>query len=162
MSFRRRVSAIANVTLRALKRRIRFLLLELQVENSVGRRFDVAAGACAATRLRLSPRLRIQRVERRDVVTTHTTQARVWNPFVPELGGVTPAPPLERLLVLYSHCRGKLRVEIIMRPRHLSLTLRRQKLMARGAVRRGGLQTFRRVTGKTYNVRRSRLERALL
>ena len=135
MSFRRRVPAIANVTLCALKRRVRFLFLELQVENSVGRRFDVAAGACAATRLRLSPGLRIQRIDRRDVVTTHTTEARVWNPFVPELCGVTPAPTLERLLVLYSHRRGKLRVEIIVRPRHLRLTLRRQELMARGAIR---------------------------
>lgn len=162
MSFRRRVPAIANVTLGALKSRIRFLLLELQVEDSVGRRFDVAAGACAPARLRLSPRLRIQSVERRDVVTTHTTEARVWNPLVPELCGVTPAPPLERLLVLYSHRRGKLRVEIIVRPRRLYLPLRRQELMARGAIRRGGLQPFRCVTGKTYNVRRSRLERALL
>lgn len=162
MSLRRRVPAIANVTLCALKRRIRFLFLELQVENSVGRRFDVAAGACAATGRRLSPGLRIQCVERRDVVTTHTTQARVWNPFVTELCGVTPAPPLERLLVLYSHRRGELRVEIIVRPRRLNLLLRRQELMARGAIRRGGLQPFRRVTGKTYNVRRSRLKRALL
>lgn len=162
MSFRRWVLAVANVTLRALKSRISFLLLELQVENAVGRRFDVAAAACAATRLRLSPRLRIEGVERRDVVTTHTTQTRVWNPFVPELCGVTPAPPLERLLVLYSHRRGKLRVEIIVRPRRLNLPLRRQELMARGAIRRGGLQPIRCVTGKTHNVRRSRLKRALL
>jgi len=100
MSFRRRILSVARVTFSALKTRISFLLLELEIQNSVSRRFDVATGARASTRLRLSSRLRIERVERRDVVTTDATQARVRNPFVAELRSVAPAPLLERHLVL--------------------------------------------------------------
>ena len=103
MSFRRRILAVANVTFGALKTRISFLLLELEIQNPVRCSFDVAASARASTRLRLSPRLRIERVERRDVVTTDATQARVRNPFVAELRGVAPAPLLEHHLVLDTH-----------------------------------------------------------
>ena len=103
MSFRRGIPAVAYVTLSALKSRISFFLLELEIQNSVRRRFDVAASARASTRLRLSSRLRIERVERRDVVTTDATQARVRNPFVAELRGVAPAPLLEHHLVLDTH-----------------------------------------------------------
>ena len=162
MSFRRRILAVARVTLGALKTRISFLLLELEIQNPVRRCFDVAASARASTRLRLSPRLRIERVERRDVVTTDATQARVRDPFVAELRGVTPAPLLERHLVLYSHRGRKLRIEIIVRSRQLNLPIGRQELMAGCAIRRGRLQTIRRVTGKAYDVCRRRLERALL
>ena len=88
MSFRRRILSVANVTFSALKTRISLLLLELEIQNSVRRRFDMAASARASTRLRLSSRLRIECVERRDVVTTDATQARVRNPFVAELRGV--------------------------------------------------------------------------
>ena len=162
MSLRRRILAVAHVTFGALKTRISFLLLELEIQNSVRRRFDVAASARASTRLRLSSRLRIERVERRDVVTTDATEARVGNPFVAELRGVAPAPLLERHLVLYSHRGRKLRIEIIVRSRQLNPAIRRQEFMAGCAIRRGGLQTIRGVTGKAYDVRRSRLERALL
>lgn len=162
MSFRRRILSVARVTFSALKTRISFLLLELEIQNSVSRRFDVATGARASTRLRLSSRLRIERVERRDVVTTDATQARVRNPFVAELRGVAPAPLLEGHLVLYTHRRGKLGIEIIVRSRQLNLPIRRQEFMASCAIRRGGLQTIRRVTGKAYDMRRRRFERALL
>lgn len=162
VSFRRRILAVANVTLGALKSRISFLLRELQIQDSIGRRFYVAPGARTPARLRLSPGLRIERVQRRDIVTTGATQTGVWNPFVAELRGVAPAPLLKRQLVLYSHRGGKLRVEIIVRSRHLNLPVRRQELMACAAIGRSGLQTIRRVTGKTHDVIWSRLERALL
>src|SRR6185369_15033729 len=94
MSFRRRILAVAHMTFGALKTRISFLFLDLEIQNPVRRRFDVAASARASTRLRLSSRLRIERVKRRDVVTTYATEARVRNPFVAKLRGVAPAPLL--------------------------------------------------------------------
>ena len=95
MGFGRGLSAVVNVTLRALERRIGFFLLKLKVEYSFRGRFDVAARPRPPAR----PDgdflcLLIERVHRPEVVTIRATQPRVRQPLVPEFCGVTPAPLL--------------------------------------------------------------------
>ena len=162
MSLGRRIPSVANVTLGALKSRIGFLLLKLVVQYSIRGCFNVAAGARSSASPDLSSRLRIERVQRRDIVAADAAQAGVRDPLVPELCGVAPAPSLDRKLVFYSHRSGKLGIEIVVRLCHLNLFVGRQELMARIAIGRSRLQAFLRMTGKTHRVRRSGLERPLL
>src|SRR4030095_15484448 len=137
------------------------LFLKLKIQNALCCRFDVTASAFAAAGFDLRSRLRIHRVERRNIVTCVTAQRCVWRPLVAELGGIPAAPPFKQEFVFYLHRRSDLWIKIIVRLIQLDLLRRRQQLMTSCAISRSRLQSFRSMASKADGMIGRCLERTL-
>ena len=127
------------MTFGTLKSRIGLLLVDFQIQNTIGGRFDMTPGTFTRTRFHPSPCALIEGVQRADIVTTRTAQARVRDPFVSKLRRMPRAPFLQHKLVVNPHCRRELRIKVVVRLCQRVALRGRQKLMTCAAFGRGRL-----------------------
>ena len=161
MIFGNTLLAKRDVTLRANKRGIFFLLIGLEIQSPtiIGCGSDVTPVRSAARTHRDLQSFRVQGVHRRHVVTTHAVQIRVLSSFVPESAGGNPAAPFaEDRRIGYPHGGCQLGIKIDLQQ------LWRCQLMADVAVGwRGRNSGIGAVAGETNRMTVwHRLERALL
>lgn len=94
MSLGRWIFPVENVTFSALEGGVCFLLIDFQIQDTVGGCFDMTPGPFARARFHLGPRSLIERVQGRDIMTARTAQARMRNPLVSKLRSISSAPSL--------------------------------------------------------------------